>query len=367
MKLIRRLSALLLAAAMLTSLAACDSKDPADSAESTAPVTEESTAEETTVNVITQTVQNPVAPTGSDPWVVRHGDKYYYCYATVVWFIGAVAVAEIDSIDKLGEIELDGHNVYQGSYEVGGYVFNFWAPELHYINGEWYIYVAAQCDEEQIQHMIVLKGTSQDPTDPFEYVGRITDPTKKWGIDGTILPMGDELYYIWSGWEGDENVAQNIYIAHMSNPWTIDSERVCLSTPEYSWEKMGEPYVNEGPAVLQHNGKTFVAYSASGSWTDEYCLGLLTLTGDDPMNPDHWKKSENAVFRKAPGLAYGPGHNSFTTAIDGSVWMIYHANLESGTGWGGRSVWIAPITFDENGDPQFGRPQSTVEFPVAIE
>ena len=320
MKLIRRLSALL--------LAACNPKNPAEESTTEEETTEEETTEEetteeeTTVNAITQTVQNPVAPTGADPWVVRHGDKYYYCYATVVWFIGAVAVAEVDSLDKLGELELEGHNVYQGSYEIGGYVFNFWAPELHYINGEWYIYVAAQCDEEQIQHMIVLKGTSQDPTDPFEYVGRITDPTQKWAIDGTILPLGDELYYVWSGWEGDQNIAQKIYIAHMSNPWTIDSERVCLSTPEYAWERVGEPYVNEGPAVLQHNGKTFVAYSASGSWTDDYCLGLLTLTGDDPMNPDHWTKATSPVFQKEPGLAYGPGHNSFTTAIDGSVWMV---------------------------------------------
>ena len=58
--------------------------------------------------------------------------------------------------------------------------------------------------------------------------------------DGTVLELNGELYFLWSGWEGDVNVAQNIYIAHMSDPCTIDSERVCLSTPTYSWEKRGE-------------------------------------------------------------------------------------------------------------------------------
>ena len=84
------------------------------------------------------------------------------------------------------------------------------------------------------------------------------------------------------------------------------------------------------------------------------------------MNPNHWDKSTEPVFHKREGIAYGPGHNSFTTAIDGSVWMIYHANEESGTGWMGRSIWLAPVTFDENGNPIFGQPEKSVEFPVAL-
>ena len=269
--------------------------------------TEDTTQEEPTVQVEYKPVQNPVAPTGADPWVVRHGDKYYYCYASYVWFFGGVAVAELDSLADIGKAE--GKQVYTGPTDPATeYSFEHWAPELHYINGEWYIYVAADDGNNETHRMYVLKGTSQDPTEPFEFVGKITDPSDKWAIDGTVLQLNGELYFIWSGWEGDVNVAQNIYIAHMSDPCTIDSERVCLSVPEYAWEKSGQPYVNEGPAVLQHDGKTFVAYSASGSWTDDYCLGLLTLVGDDPLNPEHWEKSKTAVFRKRNGIAYGPGH-----------------------------------------------------------
>lgn len=326
--------------------------------------TETETEEETTVNVTYNPVQNPVAPTGADPWVVRHGDKYYYCYARHTAGVGGVAVSEISSIDQLANLR--SRQVYTAPIDqVTPYSFEYWAPELHYINGEWYIYVAADDGNNETHRMYVLKGTSQDPTDPFEFVGKITDPSDKWAIDGTVMQLGDELYFIWSGWEGDVNVAQNIYIAHMSDPCTIDSERVCLSVPEYSWEKNGQPYINEGPAVLQHDGKTFVAYSASGSWTDDYCLGLLTLVGDDPLNPDHWEKSQTAVFRKRTGVAYGPGHCSFTTASDGSVWMVYHANLVSGTGWEGRSVWISPVTFGDDGTPIFGKPETEVQFPVA--
>ena len=328
--------------------------------------TEAPTEEETTMNVIYNTVQNPVAPTGNDPWVVAHEGKYYYCYSSPVWFFGGVAVAEIPSIDKVGQTE--GSQVYTAPTEGDtSHSFEYWAPELHYIRGEWYIYVACDDGNNETHRMYVLKGTSQDPTDPFEYVGQITDPTNKWAIDGTVMELNGELYFIWSGWEGDVNVAQHIYIAHMSDPCTIDSERVMLSTPEYAWEKNGNPLINEGPTVLRHGGKSFVVYSASGSWTDDYCLGMLTLTGDDPLNPEHWEKAQSPVFRKRAGVCYGPGHCSFTTAVDGSVWMIYHGNLKSGTGWEGRSVWISPVTFDENGNPDFGKPQKEVQFPVGIE
>ena len=381
----RLLIALSVLCALLTGLAACDTAEPAETPADTAAETtvasteapteapteiptEAPTEEETTMNVIYNTVQNPVAPTGNDPWVVAHEGKYYYCYSSPVWFFGGVGVAEIPSLDKISTE--GGSQVYTAPAEEGAdlsHSFEYWAPELHYIRGEWYIYVACDDGNNETHRMYVLKGTSQDPTDPFEYVGQITDPTNKWAIDGTVLELNGELYFIWSGWEGDVNVAQHIYIAHMSDPCTIDSERVMLSTPEYSWEKNGNPLINEGPTVLQHDGKTFLVYSASGSWTDFYCLGMLTLTGDDPMNPAHWEKAVKPVFQRRTGVCYGPGHCSFTTAIDGSVWMVYHGNLVSGTGWEGRSVWISPVTFDENGNPDFGKPQKEVQLPVGVE
>ena len=304
------------------------------------------------------TVRNPLY-FGADPWVVRHNDKYYYCYGGG----DGVFVRQIRSIKDVQTA--NGSKVYTAP--VGTmYSQEYWAPELHYIQGEWYIYVAADDGNNDNHRMYVLKGTTQDPTDPFEMVGQITDSTNKWAIDGTVVTIQDELFFVWSGWEGDVNVAQNLYIAHMSNPWTIDSERVLISTPEYTWEQVGTPTVNEGPTALYHDDDVFIVYSASGSWTDDYCLGLLTLVGEDPLDPASWVKETEPVFSKLPGVAYGPGHCSFATAADDSVWMIYHANVEQGTGWNGRSVWIGPVHFDENGKPLFGEPSEEVVFPLAF-
>lgn len=305
-----------------------------------------------------QKISNPVCAFGADPWVVAHGGYYYYCYT----LDKGVAVKKMSSP---AEIEQDGQTVYLAP-EGTDHSCEYWAPELHYLNGEWYIYVAADDGNNDNHRMYVLRGTSQDPTQPFEMVGKITDGTDKWAIDGTVLLYNGELYYAWSGWEGDVNVAQYIYIAHMSNPYTIDSRRVLLSKPTYAWERVGDPLVNEGPAFLVRDGKVMMVYSASGSWTDDYCMGMLTLTGDDPLNPAHWEKSATPVFTKKVGVAYGTGHCSFTTACDGSAWMVYHANLVSGTSWMGRSVWLSPVTFDGEGRPDFGEPAREVSFPVAV-
>ena len=335
----------------------------------TKPVTEPATEPETEpmiiipddpdANHVLLRVQNPIHSGGCDPWVFLHEGSYYYCYSRG----RGISVAKMSSLHTLvpkGTAVFDPPKWTEYSEEL-------WAPELHYINGEWYIYVAASDGYSSNHRMFVLKGTSQNPRAPFEMVGQITDPTDKWAIDGTVMELNGELYFLWSGWEGDKDGKQNIYIAHMSDPCTIDSERVMISTPEYNWETVEWPDVNEGPTVLQHDGRTFVVYSASGSWGDYYCLGMLTLTGEDPMDPASWKKESRPVFTRREGVCYGPGHCSFSTAVDGSVWMIYHGNLESGTGWDGRSIWISPVTFDEEGTPHFGRPELEVLFPIPKE
>jgi len=298
------------------------------------------------------TVTNPVCPSGADPWVIGHDGRYYYCYSGG----NGVFVAEIPSPT---EISSCGKRVYTAPAGTT-YSQEYWAPELHRLQGAWYIYVAADDGDNEHHRMYVLKGTSDDPTEPFEMVGKIGDESDKWAIDGTVLSHRGELYLIWSGWEGDVNVAQNLYIARMSDPCTVCSPRVLLSSPEHGWERIGQPWVNEGPAVLQMGGQTFVTYSASGSWTDDYCLGLLTLRGEDPMEDGAWEKSKEPVFVKRQGVCYGPGHNCFCTDGQGRQIMIYHGNLVSGSGWAGRSVWVSPVNLSEDGTLMLGRPERQV-------
>ena len=50
---------------------------------------------------------------------------------------------------------------------------------------------------------------------------------------------------------GFTNIQQNLYIAPMSNPYTLSGERVSISVAdEHLGALGGPPYINEGPQVL---------------------------------------------------------------------------------------------------------------------
>ncbi len=299
-----------------------------------------------------RTFTNPICPHGADPWVVRHKDAYYYCRSGggKIWIHRAARLQEIGRAPGAAVWTPPPNTPYSKE---------LWAPELHRLDGRWYVYVAADDGNNQNHRMVVLEGDADDPQKPFAFKGKIADPADTWAIDATVLVMpGNRKYFVWSGWEGDQNVAQFLYIAPMSNPWTISGGRVCLSKPELPWELNGRPLINEGPEVLRGaRGKVFLIYSASGSWTDDYCLGQLALVGADPMKPASWVKKKTAVFARTADV-FGPGHASFVKSPDDQEdWIVYHAARRKGGGWD-RDVRIQKFGWAADGSPDFGEPAS---------
>jgi GH43 family beta-xylosidase len=295
----------------------------------------------------TNTFVNPVAATGADPWVIQHAGHYFYCRSrgAAIWVSKADRLVDIGRSDPVRV-----WSPPQGT----AWSRELWAPELHYLRGKWFIYVAADDGDNANHRMYVLEGTSQDPQESFVFRGKMA--TDRWAIDGTVLKMPDDrLYFIWSGWEGTENVAQNLYIAPMSDPLTISGERVCISRPEFDWEKHDRPLINEGPEALWHGNKLFIIYSASGSWADHYCLGQLTWMGGDVLDPKSWVKKASPVF-SGTDRVISPGHASFVKSRDGTGdWIVYHTAKYRGAGWN-RQVQIQRFTWNTDGSPDFGVP-----------
>jgi len=302
------------------------------------------------------TFSNPILSNGADPWVVRHSDGYYYYTQTTGSDITLWRTKDITSLEDAEQkvVWSPTPGASNGSH--------VWAPELHLLDGRWYIYFAASAGDMTRQRMYVLQSKDADPFGEYAFPaatheGKLTDDSDKWAIDGTVLDYKGERYFIWSGWEGDTNEQQRLYIAKMSSPWQITGPRVEISRPELAWERIGTPQVNEAPQVLRSpQGRLFIVYSASGSWTDDYCLGLLEFKGDDPMNPAHWAKQPQPVFGKNEAAeVYGPGHNGFFTDGQGVSWIIYHAAKFKGAGWD-REIRLQPFSWDKQGLPLFGTP-----------
>lgn len=316
-----------------------------------------------------KTFTNPLLPSGPDPYSTYH-DGYYYYTSTEG---NRLVLKRVINLANLRNAEV---KTIWTPPEGTMYSHDIWAPEIHYIDGKWYVYFAADNGDNNTHRMYAVENISKDPFQgTFKFKGKIADITNKWAIDGNVFRHKGQLYMIWSGWEGDENGQQDIFIAKMKNPIEIEGDRVKISSPIHDWEKhwdtgtsdVNPPYVlvNEGPQFLSHDNKIFIVFSASGCWTDYYSLGLLAFTGtDNLLDPDSWLKSEEPIFTQSPeNGVYGPGHNSFFKSPDGTEdWILYHANSKPGQGCGSfRSPRMQKIQWDEKGYPVLGKPLSEEE------
>ncbi|MEC5145270.1 glycoside hydrolase family 43 protein [Chitinophaga sp. 212800010-3] len=302
------------------------------------------------------TFVNPLLSSGADPWVYQKDGSYYFMSTSG----NNITIRKTAAMSELGQ---SSPVVVWMPPAAGPNARNIWAPELHYLQGKWYLYYTAGSSSDlATQRCFVLENTNQDPLQgQWIDKGKIGDPAAGFfSIDGTVMEYKGKNYFIWSGQISGTDITQRIYIAEMENPWTLRTARIQISMPQYEWEKHGSP-VNEGPEILQNaSGQFFLIYSASSCGTDDYALGMLQLKKDgDPLDPANWTKAKEPVFTKSiDHHVYGPGHNGFFISKDGKEnWIIYHANPQSGQGCGGaRCPCMQRFTWNADGTPQFGVP-----------
>jgi GH43 family beta-xylosidase len=300
-------------------------------------------------------LSNPILSNAADPWMYKHLDGYYYTMYTLGNRL------DIIKSTAIGDVSLGERKTVWIPPESGLYSRNLWAPELHFINNIWYIYFTANDGGgDESRRIYVLENTSKDPlSDNWNLKESIN--TKYPGLDGTVFSHEECLYFLYAGYGHFPDYGSAIYISRMLNPWTIEDKNIQLSKPEFDWEKQGGMAINEGPVILKKNNKIILIYSASTTWSDDYCLGMLMVDDTkDLLNPSSWVKSKEPVFKKC--LLNGvlaPGHNSFTKSPDDKEdWIIYHAISASNPGVKNRHTCAKKFIWNKDGIPVFGEPVS---------
>lgn len=300
---------------------------------------------------------NPLLSSGADPWVIQKDSFYYYTQTIGDW----LEIYKTKSVSRLGNAK---RKIVWTAPFPGPHSHHVWAPELHYLDGKWYLYYAAgSSDDVSTQRIYVFENSSPDPLEGnWTDKGIITNLDNDFfSIDATVLELYNKKYLIWSSLRESTGYKQGLLIAEMTNPWTLTSKGVVISYPQYAWEKVGTEGINEGPEILKNSsGKVFLIYSASTCFNDGYGLGMLTLkNGGNPLLPSDWSKTNNLVFgTSSKSHTYAPGHNSFFKSPDGKEdWIIYHANSNPNESCGaGRNPRIQKFTWNADSTPNFGAP-----------
>ena len=298
----------------------------------------------------------------ADPYIYRHTDGSFYFTASVPEY-DRIVIRKSDSLEGLKDAA---EKCIWVKHESGDMSKHVWAPELHFLDGKWYVYFAAsRTDDIWRLRPYVLECLGQDPmNDEWVERGKIQRSDDdiysfdSFSLDATIFENKGKRYYVWAEKVAGGIGISNLYIARMQSPLKLETAQILLTTPDYDWERV-DIWVNEGPAVIKHDGKIYITYSASATG-ECYCMGMLSISEDeDLLDPRAWVKEKRPVLSSSPEKGFfGPGHNSFVKLPDGRDICVFHARtykeIEGDPLYDpNRHAMLMEVKWDSDGKPVF--------------
>jgi GH43 family beta-xylosidase len=277
------------------------------------------------------TYTNPVYDQNfADPFVLRH-EGMYYAFGT------GSASPSGDQFPVLQSSDLV-HWESKGWALKPSVGDEFWAPEVAYDNGVFYLYYSAHgvngCDHQ------LRVATSTNPIGPYVDAGKILVPDQPFSIDAHPFRDVDGQWYLFYcrdflTIDDDHRVGTGIVVDKMLDMTTLAGEPRIAVRPHADWQLFlaHRPMYNdvydwhtvEGAALRIHNGKYYCFYSG-GAWErDNY--GISYVIADHPYGPYRRPTEGNSiVMHTVAGKVIGPGHNSFTVGPDSTQeHVVYHA------------------------------------------
>jgi len=283
-----------------------------------------------------------------DPFVLLSDDGYFYMYATSggMGFTGWRSENMVDWT-RLGVV----FNPPQPDHWGFG---DFWAPEVFFRNGRYYMFFSAR--ERRSNSLRIGVAVSERPSGPF--VDLFGEPLFDFGwaaIDGHLFTDDCGTNWLYFARDCSENVVNgvnesHIYVVQLSEDLlSIVGEPIFLTRPTQQWEAQGSWRWNEGPWVIKHDGLYYLMYSANYFASRDYSVGYAV--SDSPTGP--FVKYENNPILQAPrgwDHVSGPGHHSVVWSRDGrEMFAVYHTHTFPANPTGNRQVQIDRMGFREDG------------------
>jgi len=292
-----------------------------------------------------RTYTNPVRPGNfPDPFVLRHEGVYY-----------AFGTTGEDRTKPDGRIftVLTSRNLVDWkpaggalTPPAGSEKAQFWAPEVVYHQGTFYMYysMGGGAVGATVGHRLHV-ATSRTPAGPYKQVALLDVPESKFTIDAHPYQDTDGQWYLFyardfidsdNGYYPGTGLAvdklidmtrlagESRTVMRARHPWTLFEAKRLM--PLYDNRTFAQWHTLEGPFLRRHEGKYYCFYSGANFLTDRY--GVDYCVADSILGPYSDAGAENGarVLHQVPGKVRGPGHHSHIMGPDGKTeYLVYHA------------------------------------------
>lgn len=288
-----------------------------------------------------QTYINPVYPEYfADPFVWRYEGVYYAIGTGPAEAAGQTDQQPIFPLlrsSNLADWQFVGNALLRPDPALGN---NFWAPEVAYCNGTFYLYYSVGHEDKNHQLRVA---TSANPLGPYQDVGEpLLDPTAcPFAIDPSPFQDDDGQWYLFYAQDfldtvGGVRAGTALMVDRLTSMTTLAGEAQVVLRARHDWQRFlanrsmyGGVYdwhTLEGACVRKHGDRYYCFYSG-GRWeTENY--GVDYGVADCVLGPysDVGNESGPRVLRSVPSHVLGPGHNSIAVGLDNQTdYLVYHA------------------------------------------
>jgi beta-xylosidase len=285
------------------------------------------------------TRSNPVyAGYFADPFVWQH-EGHYYAIGTGEMEATGHSVGKIFSILRSTDLfhwQFASNALVRPDASIGTH---FWAPEVAFSDGRFYLYYSAGFEDKNHQLRIAV---SESAIGPFEDSGKaLLDPQNcPFAIDAHPFQDDDGAWYLlyardFLDADNQARAGTALKLARLKSMTELVDPGTTVLRARFDWQrfqanremygKVWDWHTLEGPFVRKHDGRYYCFYSG-GRWEDE-SYGVDYAVADSILGPWSDAGSENGprVLHTIPGQMIGPGHNSIASGPDGEDYIIYHA------------------------------------------
>ena len=279
------------------------------------------------------TYHNPVIPGElPDPSIIRVGERYY---AVGTSFNFAPTYPIYESTDLI-------------NWQQIGAVFpeppawaskEFWAPELVYKNGTYYVYYTAKRKDTGVACIGVA--TTDDLHQGFEDRGIIIE----WGeeaIDAYVFDDVDGKRYIsWKAYGLTEGRPIELLASELSTDGLrLVGEHFTLTDHTKGWRPGGD----EGQCILRHGDYYYMLYS-DGSCCDNRCDYRIMVARSRALRSG-WEQLDIPILEGGEAWRC-PGHGTLVTTPDDRYFYLYHAYRATDFEYVGRQGMLDELAWDE--------------------